>query len=376
MTPKGGIVLTLQDELALSYYHHVSPLDEERGVWLVRHAQSGRLAVEKHPSVYHLEIYRALMAAPVPHTPRIYAAVENDAGLTVIEEFVSGMPLSVILKDGPLPERAAVDIVRQLCMIVAALHAHTPPIIHRDIKPSNILISDDGVVTLLDFDAAKPYTGKADRDTRLIGTAGYAAPEQYGFAASGPRTDQYAIGVLTAELIHGSFSRAALTQSPCDRVIERCTRMDPADRYPSVTDIVAELSAVFQSPVETHGIPAERSSPPSGRFIPWLPPGFRSLRLWRMLLMGMWYAAAIWIGLTLQVENVSPGALVVHRICATAALLLDTLFLGNYLQIWERLGFTRIRQTRLRLIALIAFAFLLFVLSVFAAVLVSAILGL
>ena len=95
-----------------------------------------------------------------------------------------------------------------------------------------------------------------------------------------------------------------------------------------------------------------------------------------MLLMGMWYVAAIWIGLTLQVENVSPGALVVHRICATAALLLDTLFLGNYLQIWERLGVTRIRQTWLRWIVLAAYAFLLFVLFVFAAVLVSAILGL
>lgn len=55
---------------------------------------------------------------------------------------------------------------------------------------------------------------------------------------------------------------------------------------------------------------------------------------------------------------------------------MDTLFLGNYLQIWERLGVTRIRQAWLRRTALIAFAFLLFVLSVFAAVLVSAILGL
>lgn len=363
--------MTLQDELVLSYYQRISMLSETHGVWLVRHTQTGRLAVEKHPSVYHLEVYRQLMARPVANTPRIYAAVEDGSGLTVIEEYVSGTPLSVLLQNGPLPEHIAAGLTRQLCVIVSALHESDPPIVHRDIKPANILVSDSGTLTLLDFDAAKPWHGAADRDTRLIGTAGYAAPEQYGFAASSPRTDQYAIGVLMSTMVHGGFSRGALTQHPYDRIAERCTRIDPADRYASVQDIVAELDAIFQSPGS-----APTRAQPAGRRIPWLPPGFRTLHPGHMLGMGLWYVIAVWIGATLEVRNVSPGELLVNRIFAVIGLLGATLLAGNYLDVWTVLGIAKLPTPSRRRLAAALAAFCFFVAMAVLAVIISDLLNL
>lgn len=74
-----------------------------------------------------------------------------------------------------------------LCNILNALHSMTPPIIHRDIKPSNIIITSYNYAMLLDFNAAKQFSGQNESDTVLIGTPGYAAPEQYGFGSSSPK---------------------------------------------------------------------------------------------------------------------------------------------------------------------------------------------
>lgn len=77
----------------------------------------------------------------------------------------------------------------------------TPPIVHRDIKPSNIILTEDGRIVLIDLNAARLDDKKRSHDTQLIGTAGFAAPEQYGFATSSPRADLYAAGILTRVLL-------------------------------------------------------------------------------------------------------------------------------------------------------------------------------
>ena len=88
-----------------------------------------------------------------------------------------------------------------LCNILEALHSMTPPIIHRDIKPSNIIITSYNYAMLLDFNAAKQFSGQNESDTVLIGTPGYAAPEQYGFGSSSPKTDIYSLGIVLREML-------------------------------------------------------------------------------------------------------------------------------------------------------------------------------
>ena len=77
-----------------------------------------------------------------------------------------------------------------------------PAIIHRDIKPSNIIITAYNRAVLLDFNAAKYYSCQSTEDTVLLGTQGYASPEQYGFGSSSPQTDIYSMGILFRELLN------------------------------------------------------------------------------------------------------------------------------------------------------------------------------
>lgn len=97
----------------------------------------------------------------------------------------------------------------ELCEILEKLHSANPPIVHRDIKPSNIIITNYDHVILLDFNAAKYFTDPNTSDTILLGTKGYAAPEQYGFGSSTPQTDIYAVGILLKELVIISLSLQA-----------------------------------------------------------------------------------------------------------------------------------------------------------------------
>ncbi len=348
--------MNVQDELKLSYYKRLGTLNEAHRVYLVQHIESHRMFVEKHLTVYHKAVFESLVNAPIHNIPRIYELVEDNLQLIVIEEYFDGVTLASQLEKGPLSESEAVKITCALCDIVEQLHSRTPPIIHRDIKPSNIILTEDGDVKLVDLDAAKPYEGTADRDTQLIGTTGYAAPEQYGFGSSDVRTDIYAIGVLMAEMVHGSFSRSQLTNWPYDRIAEKCTRIDPALRFSSVKEVRSALAKLDSGQ-------SGRSAKPK-RFIRWLPPGFRTLNPLYMVLMGLWYVLAVSISLSPEIEHASETELILNRIFFIIAFLLSTFFAGNYMDIWQRVGITKIKSLYLKIPAIIGMTALVFCIPV------------
>ena len=228
----------------LSSYKEIAVLNAEHGVTLVQDTTSGIVYVKKILTIYNAEVYRTLKNHPVPGIPEIIEMVEEDDRLIVIEEYIGGQTLRAILDNGNLfPEEEAVRIVEQVCVIVNDLHSADPPIIHRDIKPSNIICTPDGSIRLLDMNAArKVVTGKSE-DTQLIGTVGYAAPEQFGFGASTVQTDIYAIGVLLCELMTGVLPKERIPRGRIGRIIRKCTRLDPKDRYKSVRDLLDALAA-------------------------------------------------------------------------------------------------------------------------------------
>ena len=281
--------MDLSDRLAVSYYKTVLPINEHHKVYLVRHQETGRLCVKKILDIYSANVYRNLQRHPVEGIPRIIASCEEDGRLTVIEEFISGITLrdkieitrkavsvpegippdpassaaSAALPEGPASDGSASDgsasdgpasddsasdlltipeiglYMIRLCGILERLHSLDPPVIHRDIKPSNIMISGSRSVYLLDLNAARQYSGSPSQeaDTRLLGTHGYAAPEQYGFRESSPQTDIYSVGRTLKE---------AVGALPCedhtfDVVIAKCTQMDPSKRYASAGDLKAAI---------------------------------------------------------------------------------------------------------------------------------------
>ena len=261
--------MDLTDRLAVSYYKTVLPINERHKVYLVRHQETGRLYVKKNLEIYSADVYRNLRRHPVEGIPRIIASCEEDGRLTVIEEFISGITLSdkieiarstasdpgdippdfassaasAALPDGPASDLLTIPEIGlymiRLCGILERLHSLDPPVIHRDIKPSNIMISSSRSVYLLDLNAARQYSGSPSQeaDTRLLGTHGYAAPEQYGFRESSPQTDIYSVGRTLKE---------AVGALPCedhtfDAVIAKCTQMDPSKRYASAGSLKAAI---------------------------------------------------------------------------------------------------------------------------------------
>jgi serine/threonine protein kinase len=120
----------------------------------------------------------------------------------LVMEYVEGRNLEeeLAVRGGPLPEGLVIDIARQLCDVLAYLHGCTPPIVYRDMKPSNVMLMPKGRVVLIDFGIARLF--KTARKGTMIGTLGFAPPEQYQGAVD-PRSDIYSLGatlhyVLTA----------------------------------------------------------------------------------------------------------------------------------------------------------------------------------
>ena len=124
-------------------------------------------------------VYQKLQSLQHPYLIKVYAASISDNTTTVLEEYIDGRTLGNV----ELSEKQIVTTMRELCSVLEYLHGCG--IIHRDIKPSNIIFAKDGHIRLIDFDAARFTKNEADHDTVLLGTRGFAPPEQYGFAQIG-----------------------------------------------------------------------------------------------------------------------------------------------------------------------------------------------
>ena len=136
------------------------------------------------------EVYRRLLPVSCPNLPRILEAAEADGMAAVLEEYVQGDPLSEVLQGVRMTPAEARKIALQLCRALWTLHSLGG--IHRDVKPENVLLRGDQAV-LIDFDAARVFKKDGGSDTQVLGTTGYAAPEQYGIAQTDARADIYAL---------------------------------------------------------------------------------------------------------------------------------------------------------------------------------------
>ena len=137
--------MTLEEEARLSCYQKIGVLNEAHEVFLVQHTVSHQVFVKKTLSHYDRQVFESLKQDHVPGTPYLYDLIEDQGRLIVIEEYISGQPLSeLLLEQGHLPEGQAVYILRELCVTLQYLHQMTPPVVHRDIKPSNIILKEDG----------------------------------------------------------------------------------------------------------------------------------------------------------------------------------------------------------------------------------------
>ena len=184
------------------------------------------------------EVYQRLLDCSCPYLPTVYEAAEQSGENIVIEEFIQGDTLDFLLEGALFTLAETRRVIRQLCQGLWVLHSMAA--VHRDIKPENVILRG-GDAVLIDFDAARLHKPEAEADTQILGTTGFAAPEQYGLGQSDTRTDIYSLGVLMNVMLTGQHPSKKLAEGRLGRVIQRCTQVNPAKRYENVLRLMEVL---------------------------------------------------------------------------------------------------------------------------------------
>lgn len=231
-----------------SKYSELTELNNsaKSNVYLVQSVVDGRIYIKKELKNYNIDVYKQIINIENFYMARVYEIFKCDDSLIVIEEFINGQTLQSILdNEGPLEETKAIKYMINLCSVLDILHNLNPAVIHRDIKPSNIIIDNNGILKLIDFDVSRVYKEERNRDTHILGTKGYASPEQFGFEQTDCRSDIYSVGVMLNVLITGKHIKEELNEGKLKRIIEKCTNISPDNRYSSVKELKEALEIVL-----------------------------------------------------------------------------------------------------------------------------------
>ncbi len=218
---------------------------------------------------------RIMTALRHQYLPRIYdLKLASDGFFYTIMELVEGRTLrEYIQQEGALDQKQALKWVRQLCEVAEYMHTRRPAIIHSDLKPENVMITPQGDICVIDFNASLEAQ---DGGREAIGaSSGFAAPEQYnlpperfapnspllpmvraaqGFGKVTPRTDLYAIGALGYYMLTGYDPKVWVEEVvPLEdydiqlgdafrQVLERAMEPKASDRFSSAGEMLRALN--------------------------------------------------------------------------------------------------------------------------------------
>lgn len=174
--------------------------------------------------------YEELYRIQSDNLPLIYDVIKLDDGQIVLEEYIEGLTISQVMESGMYRYAGAKKVMRSICNALHILHERG--LVHRDVKPENVIITKTGRVVLIDFNASRKVS-VASKDTVVMGTVGYASPEQLGVSQSDARTDIYAAGVLLNVMMTGKHPSEKLARGKVGRIVRKCTNVSPDERYQS-----------------------------------------------------------------------------------------------------------------------------------------------
>lgn len=206
-------------------------------VRLIRHKATGRKLILRC-FTGNAEVYQKLLGLSCKNLPTVYEVVSQNGKHLVLEEYIEGDTLGFLLKDALFTPKETRKIVTQVCRALWILHSMDA--VHRDIKPENVILRGTDAV-LIDFDAARVHKPEHENDTQVLGTIGFAAPEQYGLSQSDIRADIYALGILMNVMLTGEHPSKKLAEGRLGRVVSRCTHVNPQKRYKNVLRLMEVL---------------------------------------------------------------------------------------------------------------------------------------
>ena len=248
---------------------------------------------------FHREA-RLLAGLHHPSLPNIHDHFNAGGRWYLVMEFIDGETLQQRLARLGTPGLPVTEVLRlgdQICAVIEFLHRQTPPVIFRDLKPGNIMITPAGQLYLIDFGIARLFKPGQATDTISLGSAGYAAPEQYGRSQTTVQSDIYSLGITLHQLLTGqdpSLKPFALppirpynpeTPAQLETLVLNMVQIDESRRPASIAQVRQSLRQIAQlistvrlarpaappyltSPVPSLPVPSIPVPPPGTRLPP------------------------------------------------------------------------------------------------------------
>ena len=187
-----------------------------------------------------------------PALPRIVDIIDEGYTIFIIMDYIEGESLDKVLNAyGTQPEELVIGWAKQLCDALGYLHSQKPPIIYRDMKPANVMLKPEGNIKIIDFGIAREYKEQSLADTTVLGTKGYAPPEQYSGQTDG-RSDIFALGMTMHHLLTGIDPRNGDPYVPVrmwnpdlsegiELIVDKCVQPAPENRYQTCDELLYDL---------------------------------------------------------------------------------------------------------------------------------------
>lgn len=342
-------------------YKEIEPLtDKINGPILVRKKDTKEFFVKKCYPLYLVDHLITLQKIKQINLPKIQEVVIEEDQIYLYEEFIHGKTLAEIVKSSEIMEtKTILNLV--LALLDALIALHSEGLVHRDVKPGNIMLTNDGMLKLIDFDAVRAFAGTKETDTVQLGTIGFASPEQFGFAESDERSDLYSVGVVINICSIKDHPKNQLSSDPfLHDIIVKATKLDPNNRYQSAVEMQADVlakqhllkeyeqptSAAMTSLSEENNQSTKKT--PIRSFLRNYVPGFRTSQPWKITLAIIYYVF-MGIGLPLNISEGETWAEKLLRLLEAGIIfILPVLLLTNFMNFHEKIPLLNSKKSTLR----------------------------
>ena len=231
----------LKEELTKNYTRERA-LSPGKDLW-VHNEKDLALICQTLPKETDVSALRRLVGVELRYAARVYDVIEGEKELFVLTEYVPGETLARAMKRRPLRRGEVRRVALDLADALAELHGCGGGL--KDLKPENIVVDPLYHARLIDLGIATVFDEARREKTAVLGTVGFAAPEQFGFNRTDPRTDIYAFGVVLNLMLTGCHPTVKLYRlGKYGRVLKKCLAVSPEDRYRSAVALHNALTGL------------------------------------------------------------------------------------------------------------------------------------
>lgn len=177
--------------------------------------------------------------------------IEDHRAYLILEHITGRSLRKIVDEQGPMGNEQALSLAKQMCTILEYLHSLEPPLVHRDFAPDNLILNDDGILKLIDFNVA--HQRQSHTVATVVGKHAYLPPEQFR-GKPVPQSDIYAMGATIHFLLTGEdpepvseshpILQNSIVASELDEIVATCTRLDLKTRYQEARTVASDLAKV------------------------------------------------------------------------------------------------------------------------------------